>query len=105
MCVPKRSPGAWVYKKNPWMLEVSHMADFLEKMKNGLVKGASTVADGSGKLVRQEVQLGQLYYGSYEILSGLTLEDKVAFPYGKAVKEGAKTEDISYMEFLEDAYA
>ena len=61
--------------------------------------------DGSGKLVRQEVQLGQLYYGSYEILSGLTLEDKVAFPYGKAVKEGAKTEDISYMEFLEDAYA
>ncbi len=29
------------------------MADFLEKMKNGLVKGASTVADGSGKLVER----------------------------------------------------
>lgn len=61
--------------------------------------------DGNGRLIRQEVQLGQLSYGSYEILSGLTLEDKVAFPYGKAVKEGAKTEDVSYMEFMEDAYA
>lgn len=29
------------------------MADFLEKMKSGLVKGASTVADGSGKLVER----------------------------------------------------
>lgn len=61
--------------------------------------------DGNGRLVRQEIQLGQLSYESYEILSGLTLEDKVAFPYGKSVKEGARTEEVSYMEFMEDAYA
>ena len=37
----------------------------------------------------------------YEISSGLTMEDKIAFPYGKKVKEGAKTEEGS----MQDLYS
>lgn len=60
----------------------------------------------NGRLVRQEVELGRIIWGdAYEIRSGLTAEDKIAFPYGKEVKEGAKTEVISAAEFWEDAYA
>lgn len=32
-------------------------------------------------------------YGSMEIVSGLTMEDEIAFPYGRNVKEGAKNKD------------
>ena len=40
---------------------------------------------------------GKSLWGSYtEILSGLTVEDKVAFPYGKNVKPGAATADGDY---------
>ncbi len=47
-----------------------------------------------GRLTKQYVEAGKIIYGSLEILSGLTLEDEIAFPYGKAVKEGAKTETV-----------
>ncbi len=51
-----------------------------------------------GRLEKRYVQTGSTLYGQYvEIVSGLTGEDKLAFPYGKNVKEGAKTE-ISYDE-------
>ena len=36
-------------------------------------------------------RLGRIIWGdAYEIRSGLTAEDKIAFPYGKEVKEGAE---------------
>lgn len=58
-----------------------------------------------GTLVRQEVTLGRILYGeSYEILSGLTAEDSIAFPYGSQVKEGAKTEEQSANDFWEETY-
>ena len=45
-----------------------------------------------GTLVRQPVQTGKDLWGDYtEIKGGLTLEDRVAFPYGRDVVEGAKT--------------
>lgn len=43
-------------------------------------------------LVKQYVKTGKTAYGSVEILSGLTMEDKIAFPYGKNAKEGVKVE-------------
>lgn len=46
-----------------------------------------------GLLHRQAVKLGKLSGDSYEILSGLTAEDWVAFPYGKNIKEGAQTRE------------
>jgi len=51
-----------------------------------------------GKLEKRDVVTGKSLYGSYtEILSGITEEDLIAFPYGKNVKEGApaQEQDIS----------
>ena len=46
----------------------------------------------NGKLEKREVTVGKSLWGSYkEILSGLTEEDLIAFPYGKNLKEGAET--------------
>lgn len=45
-----------------------------------------------GKLEKREVTTGKALWGSYtEVLSGITAEDFLAFPYGKNVVEGADT--------------
>ena len=52
------------------------------------------------RLEKRIVKTGKSLWGSYtEILSGLTEEDMVAFPYGKNVKPGVKAEpgDISQL--------
>ena len=50
-------------------------------------------------LEKRPVQVARIWYGfQYEISSGLTMEDKIAFPYGKKVKEGAKTEEGSMQD-------
>ena len=52
------------------------------------------VAGQDGRLEQRYVTTGKALWGSYtEILSGLTAEDRVAFPYGKNVKPGAPTVD------------
>ena len=48
-----------------------------------------------GKLTKQNVKTGKLSNDSYEILSGLSADDWVAFPYGNNVKEGAATTEGS----------
>ncbi len=51
------------------------------------------VQDAEGKLEKRYVTVGRSLWGSYtEILSGLTAEDYLAFPYGKDAVEGAPTE-------------
>lgn len=53
-------------------------------------------ADENDRLVKQYVVTGKTLWGeAVEIVSGLTLEDRIAFPYGKSAKEGAKVEDAS----------
>ena len=47
--------------------------------------------DDNGKLVRQDIVIGGMSGEAYEVLSGITEEDYVAFPYGNSVREGAKT--------------
>lgn len=44
-----------------------------------------------GRLHRQNIETGALTDSGYQILSGITSEDYVAFPYGKNVREGART--------------
>lgn len=47
-----------------------------------------------GRLKRQEVVTGRLFWGdTYEIKSGIGVDDWIAFPYGKNVKEDAKTKE------------
>lgn len=50
-------------------------------------------AGRDNRLVKQYLELGTpIYSGSYvEIISGLTAEDYIAFPYGADVKEGVRT--------------
>lgn len=46
------------------------------------------------KLEKRVVTIGKSLWGSYtEILSGLTEDDLIAFPYGKTVKEGAPAQE------------
>ena len=52
------------------------------------------VMGADGRLEQRFVQTGKALWGSYtEILSGLTAEDLVAFPYGKDVRPGAIAEE------------
>ncbi len=46
-----------------------------------------------GRLKKQTITVGRLLNEGYEILSGVTSEDWLAFPYGKNVKAGAKTKE------------
>lgn len=52
-----------------------------------------------GRLKRQVVTTGKMVWGSYiEILDGLTMDDYIAFPYGKTAKEGVRCEQTDYLE-------
>ena len=43
---------------------------------------------------RQDVKTGKSYGGyTIEILSGISGEDMIAFPYGKGVEPGARTQE------------
>lgn len=71
---------------------------YLEKMyilqENG--KNYVYAAGENGRLERREVVVGKDLWGSYfEICSGITAEDQIAFPYGKNVEDGAKTKQGS----------
>lgn len=58
--------------------------------------------DVDGRLTKQIVTVGTSSDGySIPVYEGLTLEDKIAFPYGKGVEEGAKTKEGTQ----EDLYA
>ena len=63
-------------------------------------EGASSyvyVVDNNGKLKKKNVVTGKMIeYTSYiQVRRGLTTEDKIAFPYGKDVYEGAETEEVT----------
>ena len=53
-----------------------------------------------GTLTKQYVKTGKLVYGgsAVEIQEGLETTDKIAFPYGKYVEEGAKTKEVDSLE-------
>ncbi len=58
-------------------------------------------ADESGVLEKRYITTGKTFYGSsVEIIDGVTVDDKLAFPYGKDVKAGVKTKDAD----IEDLY-
>ena len=49
--------------------------------------------DENKRLTKQYISTGKTLNGQYiEVLAGITTDDYLAFPYGKKVKEGAKTE-------------
>ncbi len=63
------------------------------------------VKDENGLLEKREVSTGRYLWSSYvEILSGLTMDDYVAFPYGKTVKEGAPAVEAGLDALYGDMY-
>ncbi len=44
-------------------------------------------------LEKQEIEVGEISGEGYRIISGVTMQDYLAFPYGKEVQEGAKTRE------------
>lgn len=59
-------------------------------------KSYCMIADENDKLKKQYVVTGRTVYGSaIEIKSGLSEEDRIAFPYGKNAVEGAAVKDSS----------
>ena len=66
-----------IYLQNPFL-----------RTENG--KSYVYLMGADGKLEKRFVTTGKALWGSYtEILSGMTAEDLLAFPYGKNIKEGA----------------
>lgn len=67
---------------------------YLEKPFVRTEKGSAYVyvRGADGNLEKRTVRVGKVLWGSYyEILSGLSEEDYLAFPYGKTVKQGSPT--------------
>ena len=56
--------------------------------------------DDNGVLKKQVLTVGGNVNGGYSVLvtGGITRDDKIAFPYGDTVKEGAKTQEVSTSE-------
>ena len=59
------------------------------------------IRDENGRLKKQYIITGSLSDTGYEVLDGLSKSDWIAFPYGKNVKEGAKTRKASVGELYE----
>ena len=55
------------------------------------------VRNTEGKLEKRKIKVGRSLWGSYtQVISGITAEDWLAFPYGKSVKDGAPTLEGTY---------
>lgn len=68
------------------------------RTENG--KSYVMVEDKNKRLKKQYVKTGKSVYGqAVEILSGLSKDDYIAFPYGKNVKEGVKVKESDEMDY------
>jgi HlyD family secretion protein len=70
------------------------MKNIIKNKQKELMQGM--IADENNRLKKQYVVTGRTVYGSaVEIKSGLTEDDRIAFPYGKNAVEGAAVTDES----------
>jgi len=57
------------------------------------------VRNEEGKLEKRRIETGESLWGSYlRIVSGLTMDDRIAFPYDKNAKDGAATREAELSE-------
>lgn len=85
--IAQQTTNSSIYLMNAFVLE-----------ENG--KKFVYVANQDGKLEKRQVTVNGGVYDYIKIKSGISSEDKIAFPYGKEVKEGAQVVDGS----MEDLY-
>lgn len=64
-------------------------------------RGHYVLVEGEdGRLERRQVVTGTSLWGSYlQIISGISIDDNVAFPYGKTAVEGMQTTQVDYPEY------
>lgn len=93
------SANEWVSVKFP--ASSSNIGIYLPKAYIRSENGQSYVykRDESGRLKKQYVHTAGILSGYVGIKEGLSVDDYIAFPYGKNVKEGAKT-----VEEIEEIY-
>ena len=76
-----------------------YLENFMIRTEQG--KSYVYVLGENGRLEKRFVTTGKSLWGSYtEVLSGITAEDYLAFPYGKQVKDGVPavaSEDLSQL--------
>ena len=78
-----------IYLENPFLRE-----------ENG--RSYVFVRGEDGMLEKRYVRTGKNIWGSYtQILSGLTMDDFIAFPYGRNVRDGAKTNEAEISELYQ----
>lgn len=77
--------------KDSWYLE-----NMFVRSENGVC--FVYVRNEKGKLEKRIIQVGCSMNGYTEILGGLTMDDFIAFPYGKDVTDGAKTREATMEE-------
>ena len=69
-----------------------------------LTEGAASyvyVRGEDGLLEKRQIRLGGMLWGEYsKVVSGLTADDWVAFPYGKTVKDGAPTAEGTWENLM-----
>ena len=74
------------------------MGLFWTELLFGTENGVSYVyKDDNGTLKKQILKVGGNVNSGYSVLvtGGITREDKIAFPYGDGVADGAKTKEVS----------
>ena len=56
--------------------------------------------DDNGVLKKQEIAVGSIVDSGYNVIvkGGISMDDLLAFPYGKDVVEGAKTKEVTIDE-------
>lgn len=58
------------------------------------------VRNENGLLEQRILKVGKTIWGSYvQVFDGITIDDYIAFPYGRDVKDGAKTKEATIDEF------
>lgn len=64
-------------------------------------KNYAYIAGEGDKLEKRELNIGKNMHGMLEVRGGMTMDDRIAFPYGKNIKEGTPVVDGS----LEELYS
>lgn len=81
--------------------DVMYLENMYIRTENGHSYVYKRAEDGT--LQKCEVRTGAVQWGYTAVYGDLTMEDWIAFPYGKEVKEGAKTvegeEDYGYIDY------
>jgi len=88
------------YEKASTNTDSIYVENIFVRSENG--RNFMYVEGEGGLLEKRSIRTGKSLWGSYtEVLSGLSTEDHIAFPYGKDVMEGAKTNEAAADEFYE----